>query len=118
MDDLISRHAAIDALDSINCFGWVEDSWKNVCSIIERVPTAQPEQQWIPVTGKLSEKYIGEWLCCTDDGEIMILQYDTPGDESKECVFYRWDDNGYFYQTFNVVALMPKPKPWKGDSKC
>ena len=44
-DDLISRRAAIDALDSINCFGWVEDSWKNVCGIIERVPTTQQEKE-------------------------------------------------------------------------
>ena len=41
--DTISRQAAIDALDSINCFGWVEDSWKIVCGIIEHVPAAQPE---------------------------------------------------------------------------
>lgn len=43
MDDLISRQAVIDALDSINCFGWVEDSWEIVRGIIERVPAAQPE---------------------------------------------------------------------------
>ena len=43
MSDLISRQAAIEALDSINCCGWVEDSWEKVCSIIEHVPSAQPE---------------------------------------------------------------------------
>ena len=42
MDDLISRRAAIDALNSINCFGWVEDSWAKVSGIIEHVPSAQP----------------------------------------------------------------------------
>lgn len=50
MDDLISRQAAIDALDSINCFGWVEDSWAKVSGIIEHVPAAQPERKkgrWI-----------------------------------------------------------------------
>lgn len=50
MSDFINRQAVIKALDSINCFGWVEDSWKNVCSIIEHVPAAQPERKkgrWI-----------------------------------------------------------------------
>ena len=43
MNDLISRQAAIDALDSINCCGYVEESWDTVRNIIERVPAAQPE---------------------------------------------------------------------------
>lgn len=79
-------------------------------------PTIEPEPQWIPCSERLPEKYIGEWLCCTDDGNIMILPYDTPGDGSKECVFYAWDDNGYFYQTFDVTAWMPLPKPYKEKS--
>lgn len=71
--------------------------------------------EWIPCSERLPEKYVGEWLCCTDDGKIMILPYDTPGDGSHECVFYAWDDNGYFYQTFNVTAWMPLPEPYKGE---
>lgn len=43
MDDLISRQAVLNALDSINCFGWVEDSWTKVSGIIEHVPAAQPK---------------------------------------------------------------------------
>ena len=43
MSDLIERKKAIDALDSINCCGWVEDSWEKVCSIIEHVPSAQQD---------------------------------------------------------------------------
>ena len=42
-NDTISRQAAIDALNSINCFGWVEDSWAKVSGIIEHLPSAQPE---------------------------------------------------------------------------
>lgn len=77
----------------------------------------QPEQRWIPVTERLPPKYIGEWLCCTDDGRVMALPYDTPGDGTKECIFYKWDDNGYYYEVFNVVAWMPLPEPWKGEQK-
>lgn len=71
--------------------------------------------RWISVTERLPEKYIGEWLCYTDDGKIMILPYDTPGDGSKECVFYAWDDDGYSYQTFNVTHWMPLPEPPKEE---
>ena len=48
MQDLISRKAAMDALNSINCFGWVDESWATVSGIIENVPSAQPE----PLTDK------------------------------------------------------------------
>lgn len=76
-------------------------------------PAVEP-QQWIPVTERLPKKYIGEWLCCTDDGNIMILPYDTPGDGSKECVFYYWEDD-YTVVKPNVVAWMPLPMPWEGE---
>ncbi len=75
----------------------------------------EPEPQWIPCSERLPEKYIGQWLCCTSDGDVMILPYDTLGDGTKECVFYKWDDDGYFYQIFDVVAWMPLPEPWRGE---
>lgn len=77
----------------------------------------QPEPQWILTSEKMPEKYIGQWLCCTSYGDIMVLPYDTPGDGTKECVFYKWDDDGYFYQTFDVVAWMPLPEPYKEELK-
>ena len=72
MDNLISRQKAIDALNSINCFGWVEDSWKNVCDIIERVPPVQPERKkgkWV--------WYDGDWLKtmykCSECGAMIDI---------------------------------------------
>lgn len=124
MDDLISRQALKEAM---YIEAMVKDSdeqkWDSGCwirykmfeRVVNSLPSAKPK--WIPVTERLPEKYIGEWLCCTDEGEIMVLPYDTPGDGSKECVFYEWDDNGYYYQTFNVVAWMPLPEPWKGEKE-
>lgn len=120
MNDMISRQAAIAVADYSDCIGLsVEDVKKvtdEVVKGLKRLPSVQP-QRWIPVTERLPEKYIGEWLCCTDDGQILILPYDTPGDGSKECVFYRWDDNGYMYETYNVVAWMPLPEPWEGQDE-
>ena len=71
--------------------------------------------KWIPSSERLPEKYIGQWLCCTSDGDVMILPYDTPGDGTKECAFYKWDDDGYFYQIFDVIAWMPLPEPYRGE---
>ena len=45
MNDLISRQAVLNALDSINCFGWVEEKWDIVRGIIEHLPEAQPERK-------------------------------------------------------------------------
>lgn len=52
--DLIYRQAAIDALDSINCCGWVEDSWAKVSGIIEHVPSAQRTGRWIEDSGNIA----------------------------------------------------------------
>ena len=45
MSDLISREAAIEMLDRLNCCGWVESAWEDVLHAIERVPYAQPEKR-------------------------------------------------------------------------
>ena len=83
---------------------------------IEALTSAQSEQQWIPCSEKLPEKYIGKWMCCMDDGTIEILPYDTPGDGSKECVFYYWEDD-YAVVKPNVVAWMPLPSPYTEGTK-
>lgn len=69
--DCISRQAAIDALDSINCFGWVEDSWAKVSGIIEHVPSAQPDTSRIETIlhGKSAEEqYDFLWWLMQDYG--------------------------------------------------
>ena len=128
MQDLISRQAAIDALDVLcqehrykipgkrETYSEYNEAWQDALDraegIIFNLPSAHPEQRWIPVTERLPEKYIGKWMCCMDDGTIEILPYDTPGDGSKECVFYYWEDD-YTVVKPNVVAWMPLPEPYK-----
>jgi len=51
MNDTISRQAAIDALHTWFRDGFDEDRWWNsthVLAAIEGLPSAQPEQRWIP----------------------------------------------------------------------
>lgn len=118
---LIDADALKDKLQNLAYDDWnqgANTTWANaygeVAEMVDQEPTADvPEQRWIPVSERLPEKYIGQWLCCTSDGAVMILPYDTPGDGTKECVFYKWDDDGYFYKTFDVIAWMPLPEPWR-----
>ena len=109
-DDLISRRAAIDALDSINCFGWVEDSWKNVCGIIERVPTTQQEKEipkrvlWSGWKGTRDTRYKcpncnkpvkNDDVYCHRCGQKLMFPHisHTPYIEGqKQELIVRWDD--------------------------
>ena len=116
MSDLIRRQDAIDLIENESRKWGDEYGVSDVLCDLADLPSVQSEPKWIPCSEKLPEKYIGQWLCCTSDGAVMILPYDTPGDGTKECVFYKWDDDGYSYQTFDIVAWMPLPKPWKGEA--
>ena len=132
VNDLISRKDAIDAVYKDFCYAYCDncenDLDENLCgdchrkyqnwkaskkSVEKTINRIQSKYGWVPCSERMPEKYIGEWLCCTKDGEIMILPYDTPGDGSKECVFYELDDDGYLYNTYDVVAWMPLPEPYK-----
>ena len=60
MSDSISRQAAIDALGE-KPLAWTEgeyelglqQQWEADVNAIKALPSAQPEQQWIPVTERL-----------------------------------------------------------------
>lgn len=95
---------------NIGC-GCDDDHHERFLDAIDDAPTIE-QPHWISCSERLPEKYIGQWLCCTSDGNVMILPYDTPGDGTKECVFYKWDDDGYFYQIFDVIAWAPLPEPY------
>lgn len=113
MADLIDRSAAINLLKKwSDGYQYIETETRLAIKEFQELPSAHPEQRWIPVTERLPEKYIGKWMCCMDDGTIEILPYDTPGDGSKECVFYYWEDD-YTVVKPNVVAWMPLPEPYK-----
>ena len=132
-DDLISRQAAIDAMAT-----W---DWQEVYlpihfkQLLEELPSAQPEQQWIPVkTRPMTEeerRYYAESLGwdMTDD-EAVTFDCKMPEDGQEIWVCSKcgnvWQDtcvvdegigleeNGDW---LDIVAWMPfrKPKPWNGE---
>jgi len=114
MNDLISRQAAIDAIeeyaDRLQMVDWKENPgvpYKayalNWCiNTIRDLPSAQPVQ-WIPVSERMPEPRIDVW--CNSDMGQMVGYYD----EYVETWY------GRDYLELIVTAWMPLPEPWEGE---
>ena len=106
MDDLISRQVAIKIIKNYceNGCDIAEDNWCPSCQreqfikLLEVLPSAQPEQRWIPCSERLPEYGI-EVLTINKDDEYEINHI--IDDEDGE-----WFWNG-------AVAWMPLPEPYK-----
>ena len=93
MDDLISRQEAIE---------WCLEGLNNM-------PSAQPEQQWIPCSDRLPEEEV----------EVFVYLFDRP------LPYIAWISKGGKWHTEdftleadeNPVAWMPLPEPWKGEER-
>ena len=105
MSDLISRQAAIDALREIEFSHYMEfgeyigEDTREVRLIraekaqdtIEQLPSAQPEQRWIPCSERLPKPF-EHCLWTTTDGRVVYHHCD-----------------GLFS---NYTAWMPLPEPY------
>ena len=126
MDDLISRQAAIDAIER-NAYRHTYID--QIVDIIKDLPSAQLEQRWIPfktrpLTKEEKEEH-PEWdgiLDCKlpDDGQRILVSVSVRGHESvqyDEFEFYTdggsYLDSGYEIGT-EATAWMPLPKPYMG----
>ena len=103
-DDVISRQQAIDAL--MERFKRVATNAIIAKDVIENLPSAQPEQKWIPCSERLPEKsgsYLvsGRW----GSGKISV----------GDCEYSASD--GYFRTAWNfdVHAWMPLPKAYQKE---
>ena len=112
MSDLISRQAAIDALERSkdktakgDIGGFYNTIIQNDIDKIKRLPSAQPEPQWIPISEREPES--GNYLTAFRDKEtgkvsVAIDLYWSGG----------WDDDG---DRFETIAWCKLPEPYKGD---
>ena len=120
-EDTISRQAAIDALDvlcqehrykipgKIETYSQYNEAWQDALDRAEgaifNLPSAQPEQQWIPCSERLPE----------DDDDVII----TTGFE----IYIGWfDADNHTWRLRNdyitsIVAWMPLPEPYKAESE-
>lgn len=145
MSDLISRHAAIDAIWNteqhdlkstatynrrlkqlikiINVVAKLPSAQQNACKYWDdesnfcslNRPSAQPEPQWIPCSERLPEEQKKVYWICTDSGYQCTCRWTN--------VNHIWTDLttdwhwhiGDVPQFSKVVAWMPLPEPWKGE---
>ena len=127
MQDLISRQAAIDALHMHLMYRMGTDSnKKRLDDWINGVPSAQPEQRWIPI----------KWHDCTDedrekygfsDDVVAVFDCEMPDDNQAVLVttshgYVNQDvcyiDDGYSLDSGwdwidDIKAWMPLPKPYR-----
>lgn len=107
MSDLISRQAAIDALDEINAEiedgdGFDYAKWRVHFRVL---PSAQPEQQWIPCSERLPEH--GGWY-------IVTRRINKDNDR---CVGLLWYSTAHGWEWDNAIAWMPLPEPYREVSE-
>ena len=101
----MSRYIDIDAI--------IEEAHRQgksmvTVELLENMPTADVPQ-WIPCSERLP-KYGEEVLCFTKSEEMVVGYLD---DEWGRNV---WTTGKFASGTFDALAWMPLPKPWKGEA--
>lgn len=107
MSDLISRQAAIDAfglpifiIKGEENAERVAEYLKAVLQRIKELPSAEPEQQWIPCSERLPEK-AGKYLFSVQNGNVYAGTFDQYS-HRFQCA---------------AVAWMPLPEPYQEEEK-
>ena len=94
MSDLISRKAAIEAVEKESqvdgAYGYMDT--KSIVDLLNDLPSAQ---RWTPVSEKPIPK--GLVFVTYNDGDVDLLSQPTS------------------YRRGDIVAWMPLPEPWKGN---
>lgn len=102
MSDSISRQAAIDAMvNELSYLPITTEKAYEIAEVLNDLPSAQPEQQWIPCSERLPEPRIDVW--CNSDMGQMVGYYE----ENVETWYSR------NYLELMVTAWMPLPEPYR-----
>ena len=113
MTDLISRQAAINAINALHekPNAWLDSAVDAVMTL----PSAEP--QWIPVSERLPEKD-GWYLCAVGSSYMPIRTMCYAPNEWRKDDQNTWKDTyGYYVFNWFVVAWMPLPEPYEGDKE-
>lgn len=129
-EDCISRQAAIDALKNERS-DWNCDYNVPVNHCIDAIyslPSAQPEQRWIPfktrpLTKEEKEEYpeCDDILDCKlpDDGQRILVSVSVRGHESVQYDEFYMDDGCYLDSGYEIgteaVAWKPLPEPYREE---
>ena len=102
MTDYISRQTAIDALedtkqnDPFDRYEYQNIGIEWAIDALKALPSAQPEQRWIPCSERLPEE--AGWYIASGVRDVGNRWYST---------LHGWEET-----TFRVVAWMPLPEPY------
>jgi hypothetical protein len=120
MSDLIERQAALDAITGYQ--GVVDKSVAK--RILIQLPSAKPEQRWIPCSERLPEY---NETVLTWDGNAFCVEKRIPyirDDDGEPIEGDWWVDDEYdeyesdYYPNLRdgaAIAWMPLPEPYKGE---
>ena len=106
MNDSISRQAAIDAVSN-----WLYDGddKRSVDQLLSALPSAQPEQRWIPVTERMPE-YDDEYLVTKKCFGWNCKEYYEPD-------IARYEKRDGWHKSDEVLAWMPLPEPYQAERR-
>lgn len=109
-------------------YEWTEEEYRALTMVIKtlkNLPSAQPEQRWIPVDEGRPK---GETVCLVTDskGLVEIATFAEDLYEFDEYDFHDkrgvagWicfdDEWGRYFDVDNVVAWMPLPEPYQSEA--
>ena len=122
MNDLISRQAAIEALNVLcqehryripgkrETYSQYNEAWQDALDRAEgaifNLPPAKPEAYWIPISDRMPRD--GTWNIFTDGKNISVERY-------KADAIDHFFPNGRWFQLEDVIAWMPLPEAYKGE---
>lgn len=140
--DLISRQAAIDIVQGYaeqlqgyigmpndsEVYAYARGLLLSIDRNIKALPSAQPEQRWIPfktrpLTEEEKEEH-PEWDCILDcklpdNGQRILVAIRVRGHEEVQQDEFYSDDGSYLDSGYEIgteaVAWMPLPEPYKED---
>jgi len=117
--DCISRQMAIDALCDYLVGKRCPDDGTLTCRLIEnevinKLPSVQPEQRWIPVSERLPDKR-GFYLVTEKEYRVGDKKHSGKFETKVSFVEFRekWNRASFF----EITAWMPLPEPYQEDGE-
>ena len=130
MKDPIERQAAIDAIKTCGLLdGLSEGQAIEILADEEKLPSVQPEPQWIPCSERLPQDRQKCLICVNcKNGKYVIDIASYAIDLFKVNKYDFWDEvgkSGWYYlnaeygycKVLNVIAWMPLPEPYREEGE-
>lgn len=122
MSDLISRQAAIEDIKECaqaahSNYEWdMEQGYINAIECLEELPSAQPEQRWIPCDKGEPDEDMECWVTVKTTDALYRGNFTKRYGERRDKGFIT---SGGFMWWNTALAWMPiyEPEPYKGDDK-